>query len=169
MHSIGDLPQLNTDLVQSQERSAGLLRICKISIGGELFAIDIRQVQEVFGLESMTPVPGMPASLVGVANLRGTIVPLIDLRAILNLSCVASPKYVVVVRHGSHHLGIVIDEVPETHAIDPDDLIAPSANPTGPANPFLFGFLKVGSRLCGVLEVSRLVASLEGAMGDARS
>ncbi len=169
MHSLGDLPQLSTDLIQGQERSADFLRICMFSLSGELFAVDLRQVQEVFELESMTPVPGMPNSLVGVANLRGTIIPLVDLRAVLSLSLVASPNYVVVVRHGSHHLGIVIDEVPETRSLDPDDLIAPLSHPIGQANPFLFGFLKVGNRLCGVLEVSRLVASLEGATDDMRS
>ncbi|HMS83676.1 MAG TPA: chemotaxis protein CheW [Nitrospira sp.] len=137
-----------------------------ISLGGEVFAIDVRQVQEVFALESMTPVPGMPAALIGVANLRGTIVPLIDLRATLGLSLAMSPKYVVVVRHGSHHIGIVIDEVPETRSIDPHDLIAPSGNSIGQTNPFLFSFLKVGNRLCGILEVSRLLTYLEGAVDD---
>lgn len=166
MHFIGDLPQLKTDLIPLQERSAGVLRICLISRGGEYFAIDIRQVQEVFGLESMTPVPGMLASLIGVANLRGTIVPLIDLRTILGLSLAVSPKYVVVVRQGSHHIGIVIDEVPETRSIDPHDLIAPSANPAGQTNPFLFSFLKVGNRMCGILEVSRLLTYLEEVTGN---
>jgi purine-binding chemotaxis protein CheW len=164
MYSLDDLTRLSTDLMSGQEKSAEKLRFCMISASGDFFAVDIRDIQEVFELETMTPVPGMPASLVGIANLRGTIVPLVDLRAILGLSLVVSPKYVVVVRHRGHHIGIVIDEVPETRSIDPNDLIVPSVQ----ANPFFGSFIKIGSRLCGALEISRLVASVEGSINDMR-
>lgn len=169
MRSIDDLPVLTTDLVQAQKGSTESLRICVVSLGEEFFAIDIRQVQEVFELESMTPVPGMPAALVGVANLRGTIIPLVDLRAVLRRSVVTNPKYVVVIRHGSQQIGLLIDQVPETRSISPSDHIAPSAYPSSLSSPFLFSFLNIGNRLCGVIEVSRLVASLDGAREDARA
>lgn len=75
-----DLPLLTSDAGLEQAKPTELRRVCLVVLGGESFAIDLRQVREVFELESMTPVPGMPASLVGVANLRGTIIPLADLR-----------------------------------------------------------------------------------------
>ena len=70
------------------DKSAAPSRICLITLGGEFFAIDLRHVREVFELESITPVPGMPLSLVGVANLRGTVVPLADLRPALRRGCI---------------------------------------------------------------------------------
>ena len=167
MRSIEELPLLSTDLKQGPERSAESLRICVVSVGGEFFAIDIRQVQEVFALESMTPVPGMPAALVGIANLRGTIIPLVDLSAVLSRSLLTSPKYVVVVRHGSQQMGIVIDDVPETRSIALGDHLATSAHPFNLSSPVLFSFLNIGNQLCGVVEVSRLVALLDGTMEGA--
>ena len=168
MRSIEEFPVLITDLMQSPEGPTDSLRICLVSVGGEFFALDIRQVQEVFELESVTPVPGMPAALLGVANLRGTIIPLVDLSAVLSRSRVTNPKYVVVVRHGSQQIGIAIDEVPETRSISLDDHLAPSAHPSSLSSPVLFSFLNIGNQLCGVVEVSRLVALLDGAMESTR-
>lgn len=139
-------------------------RICLMTLGGELFAIDLRHVREVFELESVTPVPGMPASLVGVANLRGTVVPLADLRPQLGMPAAAAPKYAVVVRHGAQQVGILIDDVPEIRSIHADDLLAASARGVTESRPFLSGLLKVEDRMSGMVEVSRLLASVEGAI-----
>lgn len=143
-------------------KSAVPSRICLITLGGELFAIDLRHVREVFELESVTPVPGMPASLVGVANLRGTVVPLADLRPSLGVSASAAPKYAVVVRHGAQQVGILIDEVPEIRTIHADDMLAASARGVTESRPFLSGLLKIEDRMSGMVEVSRLLASVEG-------
>jgi purine-binding chemotaxis protein CheW len=135
-----------------------------MTLGGELFAIDLRHVREVFELESVTPVPGMPSCLVGVANLRGTVVPLADLRPQLGVSSTATQKYAVVVRHGAQQVGILIDEVPEIRTIHGDDLLAASAQGVTESRPFLSGLLKVEGRMSGMVEVSRLLASVEGAV-----
>ncbi|MGZ8423173.1 MAG: chemotaxis protein CheW, partial [Nitrospira sp.] len=64
----------------------GTSRMCVLTLGGEPFAIDLRHVSEVFEVESVTVVPGMPSLLTGVTNLRGTVVSLIDLRGMLGLT-----------------------------------------------------------------------------------
>ncbi|MBI3357794.1 MAG: purine-binding chemotaxis protein CheW [Nitrospirae bacterium] len=152
-------PQSNAHSEPNQLQSAGLSRICLITLGGESYAIDLRHVREVFELESITPVPGMPASLVGVANLRGTVVPLADLRLPLGLSVSAPAKYAVVVRHGTQQVGVLIDEVPEIRTIHPDDILGVS--PGDASRPFLSGLLKIENRTSGVVEVSRLLDSVE--------
>jgi purine-binding chemotaxis protein CheW len=128
-------------------RSAVPSRICLISLGGEFFAIDLRHVREVFELESITPVPGMPPSLVGVANLRGTVVPLADLRPSLGVSASTTQKYAVVVRQGMQQVGILIDEVPEIRTIHPDDMLAASTRGVTDSRPFLSGLLKIENRM----------------------
>ncbi len=135
-----------------------------MTLGGELFAIDLRHVREVFELESVTPVPGMPASLVGVANLRGTVVPLADLRPQLGVSAASEAKYAVVVRHGAQQVGILIDDVPEIRTIHAEDMLSASARGVTESRPFLSGLLKVEDRMGGMVEVSRLLASVEGAI-----
>ena len=155
-------PQSSVNPGSDHVRSAIPSRICLITLGGELFAIDLRHVREVFEIESITPVPGMPASLVGVANLRGTVIPLADVRPSLGLSASATPKYAVVVRHGTQQVGILIDDVPEIRAIHPDDMLATSTRGVTDSRPFLSGLLKVENRMSGMVEVSRLLASVEG-------
>lgn len=163
MEAAREQPQFIPSSGPEHAKSAVPSRICLISLGGELFAIDLRHVREVFELESVTPVPGMPASLVGVANLRGTVVPLTDLRSVLGVTATASPKYVVVVRHGAQQIGILIDEVPEIRTIHADDLLAATAPGVTESRPFLSGLVKIGDRMSGVVEISRLLASVEGA------
>jgi len=161
-----DLPQLTSDVETEQTKASGCLRVCLIMIGGELFAIDLRQVREVFELESVTPVPGMPASLVGVANLRGTIVPLADLRQSLGAALSTTPRYAIVVRHEAHLIGLLIDEVPEIRAIYPEDMLDSSGLSVNGGRPFLSRLVRVEDRVSGMLEIPSLVASVEESATD---
>lgn len=156
-----DLPQLTSDVETEQTKASGGLRVCLIMIGGEVFAIDLRQVREVFELESVTPVPGIPASLVGVANLRGTIVPLADLRQSLGAAVSTIPRYAIVVRHEAHQIGLLIDEVPEIRAIYPEDMLDSSGLSVSGGRPFLSRLVKVEDRVSGMLEIPSLLASVE--------
>lgn len=131
-------------------------------MGGELFAIDLRHVREVFEIESVTPVPGMPASLVGVANLRGTVIPLADLRPALGMSAAVTPKYAVVVRHNNQQVAVLIDEVPEIRTVHPDDMLMASTQSLTESRPFLSGLLKIEDRMSGMVEVPKLLACVEG-------
>lgn len=65
---------------------AGLRRACLFGLGGERFAVDVRQAREIVVLESLTRVPGAPASLLGITNLRGTVLPVADARPLLGLA-----------------------------------------------------------------------------------
>lgn len=137
-------------------------RICLMSLGGELFAVDLRYVREVFELESMTPVPGMPAILVGVANLRGTVMPLADLRPSLGVSSNGDQKFVIVVRHEQQQVGILIDEVPEIRTIHSDDLVSAASRGLAETRPFVSGLAKIEERMSSVMDVSKLLACVEG-------
>ena len=139
------------------------VRMCLLSMGGELFGVDLRSVREVFEVESVTPVPGMPGMLRGVTNLRGTVIPLLDLRAGLGLFAGdAVLPFAVVVRHGQRYLGLLVDQVPEIRSI-PRDHILPAAH-SGPAGarPFVVSVLRVEDRLGGVLEVPQVFAQVDG-------
>jgi purine-binding chemotaxis protein CheW len=166
MISIGELPQLHSDSVQGQKKSIESSRVCLVTLGEETFAIDLRQVLEVFEPESITPVPGMPAALVGITNLRGTIIPLADVRAALGISVFVLPKYAVVVRHGTQQVGILVEGVPEIRTIHSDDLAAPSVRTADERLPLFSGSSKIEKKLSAILEMSRLLASIEGTAND---
>ncbi|MCC6139857.1 MAG: purine-binding chemotaxis protein CheW [Nitrospira sp.] len=138
-------------------------RICLVTLGGELFAIDLRHVREVFELETMTPVPGVPSTLVGVANIRGTVMPLADLRPSLGIPSAAPLPFAVVVRHGQQQVGILIDAVPEIRTIHPDDLLSGTSRGLSESRPFLSGLAKIEERMSGMVDVQKLLACVEGA------
>ncbi|HET6674140.1 MAG TPA: chemotaxis protein CheW [Nitrospiraceae bacterium] len=139
------------------------MRMCVVSLGGELFAIDLRNIREVFEVEAVTPVPGMPGMLTGVTNLRGTVIPLLDLRASLGLSVGdVSLPFAVVIRHGPRHVGVLVDHVPEIRSIPRDHLLpAAHSGPAG-ARPFVSSVLRLEDRLGGVLEVPLVFAQVDG-------
>lgn len=137
--------------------------MCVLTLGGELFAIDLRHVSEVFEVESVTVVPGVPSFLIGVTNLRGTIVSLVDLRGSLGLSVNdAALPFAVVIRHGARQVGVLVDHVPEIHTVAREHLLpAMQAGPAG-ARPCVSAVLRVDHRLGGVLEVPQVFAQVDG-------
>jgi len=147
---------------QTQEAGPSTIRAAIIFIGGELFTIDLKSVREVFVVESITPVPGMPSGLVGVTNLRGAVIPLLDLRPMFNLNTAAVLTYAVVVQHGNWQVGVLVDSVPEIRTLSRDQFFpAPTGAGEG-AVPFVSTVVKLEDRLRGVLETSVMLSYLEG-------
>ncbi|GKS58770.1 chemotaxis protein CheW [Nitrospira sp.] len=147
----------------SAQLAGATLRVCLVTIGTELFAIDLRYVREVFPVEHTTPVPKMPAVIVGVANLRGTIMPLVDVRSALGLGgTVSDEQFAVVIRHGAQQVGLIVDEVPEIRTVSRDEVLASPSQPDRAARPFISGILPVEGRMGGMVEVPALLARVEG-------
>jgi len=147
---------------ETKTAGSSSMRAAIISLGGELFTIDLKNVREVFVVESITPVPGMPSGLVGVTNLRGTVIPLLDLRPMFSLSAVAALRYAVVVQHGNWQVGVLVDTVPEIRTIAKDQFLpAPTGTGEG-AFPFVSTVVKLEDRLRGVLETSVVLSHFEG-------
>jgi purine-binding chemotaxis protein CheW len=132
--------------------------------GKESFAVELSRVREVFALESITPVPDMPPMLVGVANFRGTIVPLADLRLVLEGPSSSTPRYALIVQYETQQIGIVVDEIPEIVTIEADNMLDGLSGELVRRRPFLSGVLKTSGRVSGLVEISRLVAILEGTL-----
>ena len=146
----------------AQVTGAATVRAAIVSLGGELFTIDLQNVREVFVVESITPVPGMPSGLVGVTNLRGSVVPLLDLRQMIGLAAETALKYAVVVKHGNWQVGVLVDTVPEIRTLSKDQFIpAPTGTGDG-GNPFVSTVVKLEDRLRGVLETSVVLSHFEG-------
>lgn len=148
---------------QVAAKAAPPLRVCLISLGGELFAIDLRNVREVFEVESLTPVPGMPTALAGVANLRGVVMPVVDLRPMLGLPVTGTKLgFAVVLKHGQHQIGVLVEDVPQIRTVQQEDFLpAPSQGPQGPTQ-FVNAILKMDDRIGGVVEVPTLLSYVEG-------
>jgi len=146
---------------QTQAASSSSMRAAIISLGGTLFTIDLKNVREVFIVESITPVPGMPSGLVGVTNLRGTVIPLLDLRPMFGLSAETALRHAVLAQHGNRQVGVLVDSVPEIRTIAKDEFLPAPSGPGGGAVPFVSTVVKLEDRLRGVLETSMLLSHFE--------
>ncbi|HTL60843.1 MAG TPA: chemotaxis protein CheW [Nitrospira sp.] len=141
---------------------SGTMRAAIVSLGGELFTIDLQNVREVFVVESITPVPGMPAGLVGVTNLRGSVVPLLDLRQMIGLAAENALKYAVVIKHGNWQVGVLVDTVPEIRTLSKDQFLPAPVGSGDGGNPFVSTVVNLEDRLRGVLETSVVLSHFEG-------
>lgn len=144
-------------------RHAGSLRCCLLAIDQDILAVDLNHVREVFRAESITPVPGMPSVVVGVANLRGTVIPLVDLRVLMGTPRTSRLKYAAVVGQGGEQIGILIDNVPEIRTLDLNGSENTAAGESVRGDMFLSRHVNIDSRSSGVVEPAKLVAALEHA------
>nr|WP_286197505.1 chemotaxis protein CheW [Variovorax boronicumulans] len=100
-------------------------KVLSFALGPETYGIDIRQVQEVRSFEAPTPLPHTPGWLLGVTNLRGTVVPIVDLRVRLGLPAQFDRRTVTAVLDlGTRMTGIVVDGVSDVLELQADQLRA---------------------------------------------
>lgn len=137
-------------------------RVCVVSLSGKLFAIDLRNIREVFVIDSVTPVPGMPPVLVGLANLRGGVISIIDLRLMLGLPTATSGlQYAVVIKYGANQVAVLVDDAPEIRTVDADQFLPASQNGPMEQRSFVSSVLRMEDRLGGVLEIPMLLTQMD--------
>lgn len=132
-------------------------------LGEEHYGVDILRVQEIKGYTAVTRIPNTPPHIKGVLNLRGAIVPIIDLRAKFAMSKVdynASTVVVVVVIQG-RVMGLVVDAVSDVLGIAAKDIQPPPEFGARVDVSFLSGIGKCGDKLVALLDIDRLLSTEE--------
>lgn len=131
----------------------------------EEYGVDILRVQEVRGWTPVTRIPDMPRYLKGVLNLRGTIIPVIDLRERFSMAIkeYGPTTVVVVVKVGlegrERVMGMVVDAVAETYSL-PSGSIQPPPTLSGAVNPeFITGLASHQEKMIVILDVDELLSS----------
>ncbi|QKI88995.1 chemotaxis protein CheW [Thiomicrorhabdus xiamenensis] len=134
-------------------------------IGREQFAVDILRVQEIRGWEKPNPLPSVPPFVKGVVDLRGSVVPIVDLRERFKLQARYDATTVVIVVHvltsqGERVVGIVVDEVSDVQSFDMDSLQPAPDISTEISSQFILGLATVGdAQRTGEMEDSRKASS----------
>jgi purine-binding chemotaxis protein CheW len=132
---------------------------------GEEYGVEILRVQEIKGWEGVTRVPYTPAYLLGVMNLRGVIVPVIDLRLRFGLKArpAGGSTVVIVVRiatpRGDKTAGIVVDAVSEVYSIAAEDIKPTPEIGDVSDGACVLGLTSVDKKMVMLLDIDRLVAS----------
>lgn len=144
-------------------------------LAGEEYGVEILRVQEIKGWEGVTRVPHTPHYLLGVMNLRGTVVPVVGLKARFGLPHTefTSANVVIVVRvavaRGEKTVGIVVDGVSEVYDFRPEDIKPPPAVKAQIDPSLIAGLGTSDEKMVLLLDIDRLVASSIETDGAGRS
>ena len=142
-------------------------------LGGQEYATDILRVQEIKGWDTVTRVPYSPKYILGVINLRGAIVPVVDLRVRLALESAPfdSATVVFVVRvagaRGERIVGLVVDAVSDVYSFSAENIQPPPEAVGSLDQMFVQGLAKLEDKLVIVLDIERLVIS--SVMGETKA
>lgn len=128
-------------------------------LGEEEYAVDILCVQEIIRPTRITPVPNAPEFVEGVLNLRGKVIPVINLRRRLGLpeSATSRLSRIVVTDLPPNTLGFMVDAVSEVIRVPLDRIDPPPAGAMGQVDSYVQGVAKLDGRLLMILELARLI------------
>jgi len=140
-------------------------------LAGEEYGVDILKVQELRGWENVTPIPNTPSYVCGVINLRGIVIPIIDLRDRFGLERIepGSSTVVIILKLTSETgkqrvMGLVTDAVSEVYTLSQDDL-RPAPDMEGQACiDFIKDLAMVDGKMLILLDIARLIH--EGILGE---
>ncbi len=129
-------------------------------LGEELYGVDILRVQEIKGYTAVTKIPNTPAHIKGVLNLRGTIVPIVELRTKFGMPTIDYTMFtvIVVVVVKEKIMGLVVDAVSDVLNIDKKDIQPPPQFGATVDISFLNGIGKSGDKLIALLDMDRLLS-----------
>jgi chemotaxis signal transduction protein len=129
----------------------------RMKVGDEHYALPVAHVLEVADLGEVTPVPGAPAAFLGVRNLRGQVLPVVDLATLLGIAQSTKARRLVVAEDDGRSVGLAIDDVTDVGVL-------PGARQEAEAK-LVTGAVLADDTLVGVLDVDGVFAALEPRSG----
>lgn len=134
-------------------------------LGDETYGVDILRVQEIRGWQPVTRIPQSPRHVLGVLNLRGSIVPIVDLRMRLDFDSAEYTAVTVIIvmsiqsAHGRRDVGVVVDAVSDvvnvpTHEVKPAPDLGSQVN-----TEYIQGLATIAERMVMLLDIDRLISA----------
>jgi len=139
------------------------LEFLSFTLGQEEYGIDIQKVQELRGYDTVTRIANAPEHIKGVVNLRGIIVPIIDMRIKFNLGAPTYDQFTVVIilNISNRVMGMVVDSVSDVITLKPEQIKpAPSMGSVLDTN-YLMGLGTLDERMLILIDLDRLMSSDE--------
>jgi purine-binding chemotaxis protein CheW len=152
---------MQTNYVKSESNE--LLQLVSFKISNEEFGIDILSVQEINRMLQITKVPNTPDFIEGVINLRGRVIPVIDLRVKLGMERKEHSKEtrIVVVEIKNKTIGFIVDEVSEVLRIPKSITEAPPEMIGGVNSEYIISIGKLEDRLLILLDLEKILSTTE--------
>ena len=146
---------------QIQKKDDELLQLVTFSIGVEEFGVDILKVQEIIRTMEITKVPRAQDFVEGVINLRGKVIPIIDLRRRFGLDSKGHDKHtrIIVIEINNMIVGFVVDSVSEVLRVPAGTVEPPPPVVAGVESEYISGVGKVQDRLLILLDLDKLLSN----------
>ena len=134
-------------------------QLITFQLGDQVLGVDIMAIREIRAWSPATPLPNVPAHVRGVVNLRGVVLPVLDLRCRLGwgITDPTARHVIIVVRVGEQLQGIIVDAVNDIVSVAPEQLQALPEMGDTDASRFLEGLATIDERMILVLALDRLV------------
>jgi purine-binding chemotaxis protein CheW len=146
-----------------QEEDTQKDKFLTFSLGKEFYGIEIRHVTEIIGIQAITEVPELPEYIKGIINLRGKIIPVMDIR--LRFKKIFREyndrTCVIVIDIRDISIGLIVDSVSEVLSILPEDIVNPPDVGKGLSNRYIKGVGKVGNDVKLILDCNKLLEEKE--------
>jgi purine-binding chemotaxis protein CheW len=149
--------------VEASGSSAGTNQFLTFLLGAEQYGVEILKVQEIRGYSAVTPIPNTPAHIKGVINLRGTVVPVVDLRAKFSMETTEYNKFtvIIVLTVGEKVMGLVVDAVSDVLDIPAAEMRSAPDLGARVDTRFISGMATIGERMTVLLDIDRLLSEDE--------
>lgn len=150
---------METETLRRQDEQ----QLIVFDLSTQAYGVDIGDVREILRLQEITKAPRTPALVEGIVNLRGRVVPVIDLRKRLELPTAGETRdnRVVVVNIGGRDVGVIVDAVTEVLRISTASVEPPSSVVTTAESEYLTGVAKLDDRLIAILDLDRVLSESE--------
>lgn len=137
-------------------------------LGAEEYGIDILKVQEIRGYEAVTRIANAPEFIKGVINLRGIIIPVVDMRIKFNLG---EPVYdqftvVIILNINGRVVGMVVDAVSDVTSLTPDQIKPAPDMGTAFSSEYMIGLGTIDERMLILVDIQRLMSSPEMGLSE---
>ena len=151
------------ELNQKRQKTVEKQEFLAFTLGREEYCIDILKVQEIRGYETVTPIPNTPAFMKGVVNLRGLIVPIIDLRIKLQLEMVTYDQFTVVIILNicGRIVGVVVDSVSDVIALAADEIKEAPQLGAAIKTDYINGLVTLDERMLIIIDIEKLATMEE--------
>jgi purine-binding chemotaxis protein CheW len=156
-------PAVANSVPQKVDQRAG--KYLTFQLGNEEFAIQVLRVREIMGVQEITAVPQTPSYVKGVINLRGKVIPVVDLRLKFGMPETEHTQrtcIIVVQIHGEREkllIGVIVDAVSEVLTLQPGEIENTPDFGSGVATPYLLGLAKIKGKVKILLDIEVVLST----------
>lgn len=158
---MSSMQEANQSITEASALSDGAAQFLTFTLSKEEYAVDILKVQEIRGYDSVTAIANSPAFIKGVINLRGVIVPIVDMRIKFNVGTAHYDQFTVVIILNvlNRVVGIVVDGVSDVITLSPEQMKAAPEFGAALDTKYITGLGTVDERMIILVDIEKLMSS----------